>query len=49
MFENLDKNVKNWKYYEKGQPHACDYRMDETARICSERFEKYFDINEVVE
>ena len=23
-----------WKYFEKGQPYACDYHMHETARIC---------------
>ena len=23
-----------WKYFEKGQLHACDYRMHETAGIC---------------
>ena len=28
------KMYKIWKYFEKGQPHACDYRMHETARIC---------------
>ena len=22
------------KYFEKGQSHACDYGMHETARIC---------------
>ena len=27
---------KIWKYLEKGQPHACDYRMHETGRICPE-------------
>ena len=31
IFENLGKNVQN---FEKGQPHACNYRMYETARIC---------------
>ena len=25
---------KIWKYLEKGQPHACNYRTHETARIC---------------
>ena len=25
------------KYFEKGQPHACDYRMHEAARIYPER------------
>ena len=28
------KMNKTWKYFEKGQPHVCDYRMHETARIC---------------
>ena len=28
------KMYKIWKYFEKGQPHVCDYRMHETARIC---------------
>ena len=28
------KMYKIWKYFEKGQPHACDYHMHETARIC---------------
>ena len=27
------KLFKIWKYFEKGQPHACDHRMHETARI----------------
>ena len=30
------KTYKIWKCFEKGQPHACDYRMHETARICPE-------------
>ena len=28
------KMCKMWKYFEKGQPHACDYRTHKTARIC---------------
>ena len=28
------KMYKIWKYFEKGQPGACDYRTHETARIC---------------
>ena len=28
------KKYKIWKYFEKGKPHACDYHMHETARIC---------------
>ena len=28
------KMCKIWKYFEKGQSHACDYGMHETARIC---------------
>ena len=28
---------KIWKYFEKGHPHACDYRMHETARTCPEK------------
>ena len=31
------KMYKIWKYFEKGQPHACDYRMHEAARIYPER------------
>ena len=31
MYSKIDKI---WKYFEKGQSHACDYRMHETARIC---------------
>ena len=27
------KVYKMWKYFEKGQSHACDYCMYETARI----------------
>ena len=27
---------KIWKYFEKGQPRACDYRMHETGGICPE-------------
>ena len=27
------KLYKIWKYFEKGQPHACDHLMHETARI----------------
>ena len=27
------KMYKIWKYFEKGQPHACDYHT-QTARIC---------------
>ena len=26
---------KIWKYWEKGQPHVCDYRKHEAARICT--------------
>ena len=25
IFENLVKNYKTWKYFEKGQVIACDY------------------------
>ena len=28
------KMYKIWIYFEKGQPHACDYRMHEAANIC---------------
>ena len=34
IFENLAKMYKIWKYFENGQPRACDYRMHETASIC---------------
>ena len=34
----LAKINKIWKYFEKGQPPACDYCMQETARICSDEF-----------
>ena len=34
IFGNLWKTYKIGKYFEKGQPHACDYRMHKTARIC---------------
>ena len=34
IFKNFGKNVQIWKNFQKGQPHACDYRMRETARIC---------------
>ena len=30
----LAKMYKIWKYFGKGQPHACEYCMHETARIC---------------
>ena len=29
MSENLAKMYKTWKYFENGQPRACDYRMCE--------------------
>ena len=32
-FENLGKNVQNFKYCEKEQPHVCDFYTHETARI----------------
>ena len=32
------KMYKIRKYFEKWQPHACDYRMHETARICPAGF-----------
>ena len=28
------KMYKIWKYFEKGQPHVCNYCMHETAKIC---------------
>ena len=28
------KVYKIWKYFEKGYPHAHDYYMHETARMC---------------
>ena len=28
------KMYKIWKYFWKGHPHACDYRMHERTRIC---------------
>ena len=28
------KTYKNWKNFKKGQPHAWDYHMHETDRIC---------------
>ena len=34
MFENFGKNIQIWKYFEKGQPHVCDYHMHEAAGIC---------------
>ena len=27
------KMYKIWKYFEKGQPHMCGYRMHETAQV----------------
>ena len=34
-FKIWAKMYKIWKYFEKGHPFACDYRMHETARTCS--------------
>ena len=34
IFENLGKLYKMWRYFEKVQPYACNYRTHETARIC---------------
>ena len=45
IFQKKGKYLKIWaKMYKfenilkKGQPHACDYRMHETARICSGKY-----------
>ena len=34
---------KSWKYFEKGQPHACDYHTHETARICPDNIKEIND------
>ena len=33
IFENFGKNAQILKCFEKGQHHASNYWMDETARI----------------
>ena len=37
------KMCKSWKYFEKGQPHACDYHTHETARICPDNIKEIND------
>ena len=38
----LAKMYKIRKYFEKGQPHACDYHTHETARTCPAAILFYF-------
>ena len=35
IFENLGKNVQYLNFFEKGQPHVCNHRTHDVARICA--------------